>query len=96
MHAPVLPPRGPRSSVRRMTHPAPSEADGPHGFTVDEYLGLIDAGVLEPDDRTELLDGVVVVKMTHSPRHAAGVRAGGSGAPGEQSGIVRSYRGSCR
>ena len=57
-----------------MTHPAPSEADGPRGFTVDEYLGLIDAGVLEPDDRTELLDGVVVVKMTHSPRHAAGVR----------------------
>jgi Uma2 family endonuclease len=32
----------------------------PHRFTVDEYHRMADAGILTPDDRVELLDGVVV------------------------------------
>jgi len=40
-------------------------------FTVDEYHRLASAQVLTEDDRVELLEGWIVPKMTHSPRHDA-------------------------
>jgi Uma2 family endonuclease len=43
------------------------------GYTADEYLGLVDEGVLGADDRVELLEGVIVVREPQNPRHASGV-----------------------
>jgi Uma2 family endonuclease len=42
-------------------------------FTVEEYHRLSTAGVLTEDDRVELLEGWIVPKVTHSPRHDATV-----------------------
>ena len=44
--------------------------DGPTpdpGFTVDHYFALVEEGVLEPDDRVELLEGGGVSKTTTTP-----------------------------
>jgi Uma2 family endonuclease len=41
-------------------------------YTCDEYLALVDAGVLRPDDRVELLDGVIVSMAPQNPPHASG------------------------
>ena len=43
-------------------------------FTTERYLALAEAGVLGPDDRVELLEGVVVSMAPHNVRHANGVR----------------------
>lgn len=43
-------------------------------FTVDAYHRMAEVGVIGPDERTELLDGEVVDKMTISSRHAACVK----------------------
>jgi hypothetical protein len=42
-----------------------------HRFTVDQYHRMIEAGVLTEDDRVELLEGWIVTKMPHNPRHDA-------------------------
>jgi hypothetical protein len=44
-----------------------------HKFTVDEYHQMIDAGVFDKYDRVQLLEGRIVDKMTHKPRHDASV-----------------------
>ena len=38
-------------------------------FTVAEYHRIGEAGILTEDDRVELLEGWIVPKMTHGPRH---------------------------
>lgn len=43
-------------------------------FSVEEYLGLVDRGLLDPDDRVELLEGVVTSMSPQSPRHASAIR----------------------
>lgn len=43
-------------------------------FTVEQYERMIEAGVLGPDDKVELLEGYVVYKMPHDPSHAGTVR----------------------
>lgn len=40
-------------------------------YTVDEYLRLAVSGVLHPDDRVELLEGVIVAMAPQNPRHAS-------------------------
>ena len=45
----------------------------PSGYTADEYLGLVDEGVLGADDRVELLEGLIVVSEPQNPSHASGV-----------------------
>jgi hypothetical protein len=40
-------------------------------FSVPEYHRMIDASVLQENDRVELVDGWIIPKMTHSPRHDA-------------------------
>ena len=40
-------------------------------FTVDEYYRMADAGVFGPDERTELLDGEIIVMTPPGERHAS-------------------------
>ncbi len=40
-----------------------------HAFTVDDYETMIRAGVLNEDSKVELLEGVVVDKMTKNQHH---------------------------
>jgi hypothetical protein len=56
-----------------MDLPAPTPA-----FTVERYFALVDEGVLDPDDRVELLEGVVVSTAPQTRAHAPG-SAGRSG-----------------
>lgn len=42
-------------------------------FTVDEYHRMIRAGLLTEDDRVELLEGWIVLKMPRNPPHDATV-----------------------
>lgn len=44
-----------------------------HRLTVEEYHKMIQAGVLTEDDRVELLEGLLVEKMTQDPPHAGTV-----------------------
>jgi len=44
-----------------MDVPAPTLPGAPAGrYSAEQYLRLVDDGVLGPDDRVELLEGVVV------------------------------------
>jgi len=51
--------------------PSPVEAGDPR-LTQERYFGLVAEGVLHPEDKIELLEGVVVAMAPQSPRHAAG------------------------
>ncbi|MGH7894123.1 MAG: Uma2 family endonuclease, partial [Candidatus Binatia bacterium] len=42
-------------------------------LTVSEYFALAEAGVIGPDERVELLDGIVVSMAPQSPLHASTV-----------------------
>jgi Uma2 family endonuclease len=54
--------------------PAPQPARDPVGlFTVERYFRLVDDGVLQEDDRVELLEGVVVAMAPQNTPHASGV-----------------------
>ena len=53
-----------------MAHGAPA----PTRYTSEQYFGLAERGVLRPDDRVELLEGVVVAMAPHTPRHASAIR----------------------
>jgi Uma2 family endonuclease len=52
---------------------APAVPSEPTRMTVESYFGLLEAGVVSPDDRVELLEGVVVAMTPSNPLHAAGV-----------------------
>lgn len=43
-------------------------------FTVDEYHAIADAGILTEDDRTELVEGEIIVLNPIGSRHAAAVK----------------------
>jgi Uma2 family endonuclease len=45
----------------------------PAFWTTEQYLALVDEGVLGPDDRVELLEGVIVSMAPQNVPHAAGV-----------------------
>jgi len=57
----------------RVAHPARSDSSQDPRYTVERYLALFDEGVLDRDDRVELLEGVVVAMDGSNPRHAAAV-----------------------
>ena len=62
------------STVATMDVPAPQIPGVPAGrLSAEEYLRLIDDGVLGPDDRVELLEGVVVSMAAQNAPHASGV-----------------------
>ena len=51
-------------------HPSiPSAGD----LTVERYFALAEQGAFEPDERVELLEGVVVPMAPQSPRHSSGI-----------------------
>ena len=52
----------------------PPQAWPPRRFTLAEYRKICETGILEEDDRVELLDGWIVPKMTHNPPHDATVQ----------------------
>lgn len=43
------------------------------GYTAEAYFELMKKGVLEEDDRVELLDGVIVAEPPMDPPHASGI-----------------------
>jgi Uma2 family endonuclease len=43
-------------------------------FTVDEYHRMIEAGIITPEHRVELLEGWIVEKMGQNPPHSGVVR----------------------
>ncbi|MCC6766194.1 MAG: Uma2 family endonuclease [Deltaproteobacteria bacterium] len=43
-------------------------------YTAARFFALVDEGVLCPDDRVELLEGVIVSMSPQNPRHASAVR----------------------
>ena len=46
----------------------------PHRFTVPQYEKMIEVGILDENDRVELIRGELVAKMTIGIRHATSVR----------------------
>jgi Uma2 family endonuclease len=44
-----------------------------HRVNVGEYFALVEEGLIAPDDRVELLEGIIVSMPPQSPLHAAGV-----------------------
>ena len=52
-----------------MTYPAPADPSGDPRYTSARYFALVDEGVLSPDDRVELLEGVIVAMAPQSPTH---------------------------
>lgn len=57
-----------------MPEPAPTAPGLPARCTADEFFALVGRGMLDPDDRVELLEGVVVAMASENPWHASGVR----------------------
>lgn len=53
--------------------PAPEQGLPVGFYTAERYFRLVEDGVLEPDDRVELLEGVVVAMAPHDTPHASGV-----------------------
>ena len=43
-------------------------------FSVDEYHRMIDAGILTDEDKVELLEGYVVLKMARNPEHDGSIQ----------------------
>lgn len=43
------------------------------GYTVERYFALVAEGVLDPDDRVELLEGVIVAMSPRNTRHDAAI-----------------------
>jgi Uma2 family endonuclease len=56
-----------------MRHPAPTDPVAPARWTTKRYLRLVDEGVLGPDDKVELLEGVIVAMAPSNAPHASGV-----------------------
>jgi len=53
-----------------MATPAPIEPVAPPRMTVERYFALVDEGLLDPGDRVELLEGMVVAMSPSNPPHA--------------------------
>jgi Uma2 family endonuclease len=53
-----------------MAQVAPTE----NRYTTEAYFDLVAAGIMRPDDRVELLEGVIVAMSPHNPRHASATR----------------------
>ncbi len=51
-----------------------SSGTAPQRYTVHRYLGLVDEGILRPDDPVELLEGLIVAEPPANPPHASATR----------------------
>src|SRR5262245_28786833 len=63
----------------------PPDNRPPRRFSVADYHKMIDAGILTPDDRVELLEGWIVKKVKQSPPHCSTI-----------SRVISQFRGLCR
>ena len=52
---------------------APQATRETRKFTVDEYFRMVEAGVLKPKERVELIEGEILVMPPIGPRHNGGV-----------------------
>ena len=52
-----------------MAEPAPADPAVPSRWTTERYLRLVDEGVLGPDDKVELLEGVIVAMAPSNVPH---------------------------
>ncbi len=50
-----------------------TQAMDPTRYTVQEYFDLVTQGILQPDDRVELLEGIIVAEPPMDPPHASGI-----------------------
>jgi Uma2 family endonuclease len=63
--------RSRKTAARRPAPPLrPPASYDLYRITVDEYHRMIDAGILRPEHRMELLEGWLVKKMPNNPAHA--------------------------
>jgi len=46
----------------------------PDRLTADQYFGLVEEGIIDPDDRVELLDGLIIAREPQNPWHASCLR----------------------
>src|SRR5439155_7763272 len=69
----VLPGRAAGGTLAVMPRPAPTDPAAPPRWTTEQYLRLVDEGVLGPDDKVELLEGVIVAVPPSNARHASGI-----------------------
>ena len=58
------------ATIAAMAQAAPTESR----YTTEAYFDLVAAGIMRPDDRVELLEGVIVAMSPHNPRHASATR----------------------
>lgn len=49
---------------------SPSVGPSPRRFSVAEYHRMVEVGIIDPDERVELLDGVVIAMPSMGGRHA--------------------------
>ncbi len=59
------------SMTAQTTTSARTRSAGLHRFSLKDYARMGRLGLIENDDRVELLDGLLVKKMTKGPRHAS-------------------------
>ncbi len=63
-----------RPAPAHLQQKAPADSFYPlHRFSVDQYEKMIQAGILTSEDRVELIEGIVVQKMTQHPPHAVAI-----------------------
>jgi Uma2 family endonuclease len=48
---------------------------GERGYSVSDYFALVEEGLIAPDERVELLEGLIVAMPLHTPLHASGIRS---------------------
>ena len=54
--------------------PANVETDpSPYRFSVEQYERMLETGVLTSEERVELIEGIVIQKMTQHPPHAVAI-----------------------
>ena len=68
----VVPPVAPLASTSTEKHPETGVV--PYRFTVEEYYKLGEIGILSPESRVELIDGLLVCKPMQNPPHHRAVR----------------------
>lgn len=63
--------RAPR--IATVEAPSPAAEPTPRLFTVDEYYKMAEVGILRPDERVQLIEGIIVQMPAIGPRHAYNV-----------------------
>jgi Uma2 family endonuclease len=72
MRSPPIPQSPPQTGARASASaPLPEDAPGVtlYRLSVDQYTEMVRSGIIGPDDRVELLEGLLVEKMTKNPPH---------------------------